>query len=75
MMEAAGDADSLSAGHAGEGDGVSLQQRLITHLARVDEALRRPADATRPASTHPALTELRGMLAEELERLGAEADA
>lgn len=75
MMEAAGDADSLSAGHAGEGDGDSLQQRLITHLARVDEALQQPVDASRPASTHPALAELRGMLAEALERLEAEADA
>lgn len=68
MTDADGAAASPSA-HAVEGDGDSLRQRLTTHLARVDEALRRPA------STHPALTELRGMLAEELARLGAEADA
>ncbi len=74
MTDAEGDAASPSA-HAVVGDGDSLRQRLTTHLARVDEALRRPADAPRPASTHPALTELRGMLAEELARLGAEADA
>lgn len=74
MTEAEGEAASPSA-HAGEGDGDSLRQRLITHLAHVDEALRRPVDEARPASAHPALTELRGLLAEELARLGAEAGA
>jgi len=74
MMEAEGDAASPSA-QAVEGEGDSLQQRLITHLTRVDEALGCPPNASRPASTYPALTELRGMLAEELQRLGAEADA
>ncbi len=73
-MEEEGEASSPST-HAVEGDGDSLQHRLISHLARVDEALGHPVDTPGRASTHPALTELRGMLAEELERLGAAADA
>ncbi len=75
MLHTEGDAATPSAGHTVQGDTDSPRQRLTTHLAHVDEALRHPVDTLYSASMHPALTELRGMLAEELERLEAEADA
>ncbi len=74
-MHTEGDTATPNARHTVEGDTDSPRQRLITHLARVDEALRHSVDTPRWAFMQPALTELRGLLAEELERLGAEADA
>ena len=74
-MHTEGDAATPSAGHTVEGDADTPRQRLITQLARVDEVLRHSVDTSRWAFMQPALTELRGLLTEALERLEAEADA
>ncbi len=74
-MHTEGDTATPNARHTVEGDTDSPRQRLITHLAPVDEVLQDPMDTPHSAFMHPALTELRGLLAEALERLGAEADA